>query len=55
MSMAGKSLESIAALLVEIGEMIEEEVQAITWAHSEPGVWGFKVEAIGWIRLWVMC
>ena len=43
--MAGKSLESIAALLVEILDMGEEgEGQVITEVTLTFRVWGFRVE-----------
>ena len=57
--MAGKSLVSLAALLVEILDMIgeggegeggegegEEEVQVITLVTLNLWVWGFRVEPI---------
>ena len=40
--MAGKSLESIAALLVKIGDMTGgEEEDVIIWVHSNPLSFGF--------------
>ena len=48
--MAGKSLVSLAAILVEIldmtGEEGEEEVQVITLVTLNLWVWGFRVEPI---------